>query len=179
MTLFKTCLSYFALITILWQNTAYAHKPSDSYLTIHVNNQASITKNSASKKVLSGQWDIALRDLDFTIGLDSNANSEITWQEVKTKQKDIFAYALARLTIESNRQSCSITPQQMLIDKHTDGAYAVIKFIINCPTEINKLKISYTLFSNIDPSHRGLLKLNYLDNDNQNAPKSIIKRVIY
>ena len=183
MTLFKTCLSYFALITILWHNTAYAHKPSDSYLTIHVNNQASITKNSANKKVLNGQWDIALRDLDFAIGLDSNANSEITWQEVKTKQKDIFAYALARLTIDSNRQSCSITPQQMLIDKHTDGAYAVIKFIINCPTNINhkvnKLKISYALFSNIDPSHRGLLKLNYLDNDNQNAPKSIIKTAIF
>ena len=183
MTLFKTCLSYFALIIVLWHNTAYAHKPSDSYLTINVNNQASITKNSADKKVLNGQWDIALRDLDFAVGLDSNANSEITWQEVKTKQKDIFAYALARLTIDSNRQSCSITPQQMLIDKHTDGAYAVIKFIINCPTNINhkvnKLKISYALFSNIDPSHRGLLKLNYLDNDNQNAPKSIIKTAIF
>jgi hypothetical protein len=29
-----------------------------------------------------GQWDIALRDLDFAIGLDTDADGEITWGEV-------------------------------------------------------------------------------------------------
>ena len=38
-----------------------AHKPSDSYLTLRVDGAT-----------ISGQWDIALRDLDFAIGLDAN-----------------------------------------------------------------------------------------------------------
>ena len=48
-------------------NTALAHKPSDSYL---------ILKIDGAK--VQGQWDIALRDLDFAIGLDGNGNGEIT-----------------------------------------------------------------------------------------------------
>ena len=34
-----------------------------------------------------GELDIALRDLDYAIGLDEDTNSEITWQEVLNKQK--------------------------------------------------------------------------------------------
>lgn len=187
MSFLKTYLSYFALILMLWHNTVYAHKPSDSYLTIHINNQTSTAKKSQAidtnnlltGNLLTGQWDIALRDLDFAIGLDTNANSEITWQEVETKQADIFAYALARLTLKNNQQKCSITPQQMLVDTHTDGAYAVIKLMIDCPTAVNKLTIDYALFSNIDPSHRGLLKINYVETDKNNTAKTIAKTAIF
>ena len=51
---------------------ALAHKPSDSYLSIAVDGDK-----------LHGQWDIALRDLDFAIGLDSNGDGDITWGELK------------------------------------------------------------------------------------------------
>ena len=183
---FSTLHFTLIFISFFWHNTAYAHKPSDSYLTIHVNNQAStnikskiITELNNKKSLLSGQWDIALRDLDFAIGLDTNANSEITWQEVKIQEKAIFAYALARLTIDNNQQKCSILSNKMLIDDHTDGAYAVIKFNIDCPNVVNKLTLGYALFSNIDPSHRGLLKINYFVNDQQNTPKSITKTAIF
>jgi hypothetical protein len=36
---------------------AYAHKPSDSYLTLKIDGETII-----------GQWDIGLRDLDFRAG---------------------------------------------------------------------------------------------------------------
>ena len=68
-----------ALLTLT--NTAYAHKPSDSYLALKVENQ-----------FVQGRWDIALRDLDYAIGLDSDDNGELTWDEVRTKHKDIAAY---------------------------------------------------------------------------------------
>ena len=186
MTVFKTCFSFLTFLLIGWQNTAFAHKPSDSYLTIHVNNQVSTSSNTqivtepiGKKAILSGQWDIALRDLNFAIGLDTDANTEITWQEVITKEKDIFAYALARLTIESSLKNCQITPQQLMIDNHTDGAYAVIKFGFDCPNAVNQLTINYALFANIDPSHRGLLKINYFVNNHQNAPQAITKTAIF
>lgn len=143
------------LFLSLWHGAAYAHKPSDSYLALSV--QKNINHNTAT-----GQWDIALRDFDYAIGLDANANSEITWQEVLNKQKEIYAYALTRLSIKNNQAACSLLPKQLLVDHHTDGAYAVIKFNVDCKKEINDLNLNYTLFSDLDPSHRGLLKLDYV-----------------
>ena len=73
-----------ALLLLFAASLAYAHKPSDSYLAIRVEGSN-----------LSGQWDIALRDLDFAIGLDSNGDGDITWGEVRARHADIAAYALA------------------------------------------------------------------------------------
>ncbi|MFY9957143.1 hypothetical protein [Bradyrhizobium sp.] len=44
---------------------AAAYKPSDSYLSLRLNGQEII-----------GQWDVALRDLDYAIGLDSNNDGD-------------------------------------------------------------------------------------------------------
>jgi HupE / UreJ protein len=148
----------------LCHSVAHAHKPSDSYLGIQVAN------NTAA-----GQWDIALRDLDFAIGLDVNANSEITWQEVQAKQPDIFAYALARLSFKNQQAICDLTPTQLLIDSHTDGAYAVINFNIACTKNISNLNINYSLFADIDPTHRGLLRLEYVEKVAENSPTEQIK----
>ena len=105
------------------------------------------------------QWDIALRDLDYAIGLDENGNSEITWQEVLNKQNEIRAYAFSRLGIKNAQQTCPVQAQHLLIDDHTDGAYAVIQFHSLCNKKIETLNLEYHLFSDIDPSHRGLLNL--------------------
>jgi hypothetical protein len=53
---------------------------------------------------VQGQWDIALRDLDFAIGLDQDSDGDITWGEVKAKHEDIAAYALARLAVGAWRR---------------------------------------------------------------------------
>ena len=151
------------LLLSLWHGAAYAHKPSDSYLALSVQNNS--TQKNINHNLATGQWDIALRDFDYAIGLDANANSEITWQEVQTKQKEIYAYALARLSIKNNQAACSLKPKQLLIDHHTDGAYAAIQFNVDCKKAINNLNINYTLFSELDPSHRGLLKLEYFTAD--------------
>ena len=139
-----------AVLLCLSSANAYAHKPSDSYLWMTVQ----------ENKVV-GQWDIALRDLDFAIGLDENGNHAITWQEVVNKQKEIQAYAFARLNIQNKKTDCPIQYGQTLIDHHTDGNYAVMEFSANCNDKINQLVVRYTLFSDLDPSHRGLLKLDY------------------
>src|ERR1700681_1388003 len=99
----------FALVFLLslWAALAHAHKPSDSYLALWVQGEH-----------VTGQWDIALRDLDFAIGLDADGNGEITWGEVKAKRKDIIAYAMARLAIAAGQADCPITNTEELIDNH-------------------------------------------------------------
>jgi HupE/UreJ protein len=131
---------------------ARAHKPSDSYLSITVG-EAGIT----------GQWDIALRDLDFALGLDADGNGAITWGEVRAKHAEIAAYALARLAVRADDAACRIEPGSQQIDAHTDGAYTVLPLAIRCAAQTPvQVTLDYTLFADLDPQHRGLLNLQAL-----------------
>jgi hypothetical protein len=134
---------------------AHAHKPSDSYLTLDVGDN-----------IINGQWDIALRDLDYAIGLDANGDGAITWGEVRAKHTDIAAYAMARLQLSAEGQPCAANVTEHLVDDHTDGAYAVLRFNAECPVIKEMLQARYALFFDIDPQHRGLLKLQYQDISN-------------
>lgn len=133
---------------VMWATAAHAHKPSDSYLSL-----------SLQGGVIAGQWDIALRDLDFAIGLDADGNGEITWGEVKAKRHDISAYALARLAIAAGQDPCPLMKSGDFIDNHSDGAYAVLYFTAACPHKPDSLSVTYRLFFDIDPQHKGLLRL--------------------
>ncbi len=123
---------------------ASAHKPSDSYLTLAVDGDT-----------VRGQWDIALRDLEFAIGLDDDGDGQLTWDEIRAKHQAIAAYALARLTITG----CPVTAGEQLIDNHTDGAYTVLRFTAACSVAPKQLQVGYRLFADIDPQHKGLLKV--------------------
>jgi hypothetical protein len=129
---------------------AFAHKPSDSYLAISV--------EGADVK---GQWDIALRDLDFAIGLDDDGNGDITWGEVKAHRNDIAAYSLARLKLRSGGADCPVHATGFLADDHSDGAYSVMRFEGTCQAESDSIEIGYSLFADIDPQHKGLLRLEH------------------
>jgi hypothetical protein len=144
---------------------AQAHKPSDSYLSIAVQPDGEVT----------GRWDIALRDLDFAIGLDADGDGRITWGEVRSRHAAIAAYAAARLTLAADGHGCAVSVGEQLVDEHTDGAYTVMPLRFDCssrigaasggapggapPGSLTQLTLGYTLFADIDPQHRGLLNL--------------------
>lgn len=128
----------------------WAHKPSDSYLALKVEGAR-----------IEGQWDIALRDLDFAIGLDANADGAVTWGEVRARHAEIAAYAMSRLQLSNEGTACPAQVNAHLIDDHTDGAYAVLRFTAQCPAVLHKLQAHYGLFFDIDPQHKGLLRLEY------------------
>jgi hypothetical protein len=135
---------------------AQAHKPSDSYLTISVDGAQ-----------VSGRWDIALRDLDFAIGLDADGDGNITWGEVRAQHAAIAAYAAARLQLQADGVACPIEVGAQAVDEHTDGAYTVLPLRFACAAAgvapaagaPGALTLRYTLFADIDPQHRGLLNL--------------------
>ena len=129
---------------------AYAHKPSDSYLALKIEGP-----------LVQGQWDIALRDLDFAIGLDSNGNGEITWGELRSRHDAIAAYALPRLKIQSEGEPCPTHTSAHLVDNHSDGAYAVLRFVAECAKPVTTLDLNYSLLFDVDPQHKGLLRVEY------------------
>lgn len=127
---------------------AHAHKPSDSYLILKV-----------TEGRVEGQWDIALRDLEYAIGLDANGDGEITWGELSARHGEVAAHALARLKITTGGKACTLQAVDHLVDHHSDGAYAVLKFNAACPESGDRLSIGYTMFFDLDPTHRGLARI--------------------
>ncbi|MGR9035231.1 MAG: HupE/UreJ family protein [Gammaproteobacteria bacterium] len=149
MRLFRILLSvvFFACV-----QTGYAHKASDSYLNLKV-----------TEDRIEGRWDIAVRDLDYAIGLDANSDGAITWGELRGKRGAVYAYAFSRLKIGSGTSRCRIAPKHFLVDHHTDGAYSVVPFDVNCEDSSPTLTIDYSLLFDLDPQHRGLLRIDYRD----------------
>ena len=137
-----------AVFTLAWGSLAHAHKASDSYLRVIVDDTR-----------VNAQWDIALRDLDAVLALDANGDGLLSWGEVRRRQADIASYALARLTLSSEGVACPAGPVQQLIDEHTDGAYIVLRFEPHCAQPVRALQVDYHLFAGIDAGHRGLLNL--------------------
>jgi hypothetical protein len=130
---------------------AAAHKPSDSYLSIAVEGTH-----------VRGQWDIALRDLDYAIALDSDDDGALTWGEVRRQMGRITAYAFERLALRLGSLPCTPNVEDLLIDHHVDGAYAVLRFVADgCEGAADDaaLAVTYRLFFDVDPQHRGLVQV--------------------
>lgn len=135
-----------ALTALLWlvaAGAASAHKASDSYLQV-----------DGSKAGLTVRWDIALRDLDAAIDLDTDEDGKLTWAEVKAGWPKIESYAIARLSIDG----CALRPTGRALERRNDGAYAVMFLASDCvPSE--PPAIAYSLFPEVDPTHRGIAKI--------------------
>jgi hypothetical protein len=135
------------LALLVCQMTAWAHKASDSYLVVDVQGKA-----------VSAQWDIALRDIDFALGLDGDGNAEITWGELRARQSDVSAWALSRLALTRDGV-CPLQVTGLQVDDHTDGGYAVLHLRGTCPGASGALGLQYRLLFDLDKLHRGLLRL--------------------
>lgn len=135
---------------------ALAHKASDSYLMLDIQGRE-----------IAGQWDIALRDIDFALGLDADGNGEITWGELRARHGEIDGWALGRLALDRGGV-CELQVTDHLVDSHTDGAYAVLRLAGRCPSGGGELKLNYRLLFDLDSLHRGLLRLD-LDGATQTA----------
>ena len=138
------------VITLVLYIPAWAHKPSDSYLTVRA---------TGANANLSIRWDIALRDLDYVLQLNSAGNGELTWGEVRRRESDILKLAVARLAFTAAGTACPIVAAgPMMLDKHSDGTYAVLSLNAQCASLDAPLKARYSMLFDVDPSHRGLVQ---------------------
>ena len=141
------------LSTLLGMNPAWAHKPSDSYLTLRA---------TEGQNAVAVRWDIALRDLDYVLTLDRDGNGELTWGEVRQRDADITRLAISRLALTADGADCPLsTAGPMMLDGHSDGNYAVLNLTAQCAGDgalKAPLKLNYSMLFDVDPSHRGLVQ---------------------
>jgi hypothetical protein len=131
-------------------NTA-AHSASDAYLTLEASSP------SGGESVVRAQWDIALRDLDFVLGLDADGDGVITWRELRERQEAVARYAYGFVSATAGGKACALRPVHQRVANHADGAYAALIFDIACPGSAAKVKLDYRAFFAVDPSHRCIL----------------------
>jgi hypothetical protein len=141
---------FLTLVSLLLSASAWAHKPSDSYLTLRAAQDSSD---------IAVRWDIALRDLDYVLQLDRDGNGELSWGEVRQREADIVSLANSRLALNAGGAACPwAATQPLMLDNHSDGTYAVLQMNARCASLAGDLKARYSLFFDVDPTHRGLVQ---------------------
>ncbi len=136
------------LLTLAVAAPAEAHKPSDSYLTLTVRGAR-----------VDGRWDIALRDLDYAMGLDRDGDGSVTWGELRAREADVAGLAFSHLSLRGDASPCPTTTRGLQVARHSDGAYAVLLFDAACAAEPRTLDVDYQLFFDVDPQHHGIVRI--------------------
>lgn len=137
---------------------AWAHKPSDSYLTLTVGEAGRV----------GVVWHVALRDLDSELSLDANDDGRLTWGEVRGRWGDLRRFAQAHLRLTHAGEACALQTerdgeaQQPALTEHTDGRYAVFGWTQQCASSPGQpwsnVTVDYDLFALSDPTHRGIVR---------------------
>jgi hypothetical protein len=139
--------TWFTLL-LLGSVTARAHQLSDSFLVLEVTNSQII-----------GHWDIAVKDLQHAKGidpLDQKFTDPRAWDsEREMKSLDV----LSRLKLRIDGAPVEIKPVDYSTELYNDGPYAAMYFEIALPKDAKRLQVQYRLFSEVDSSHRGLMRL--------------------
>jgi hypothetical protein len=137
------------LALLLSSQATFAHKASDSYLILRTD----------AEHHLSGEWQLALRDLDDMLGLDVNEDGVITWGELRTHRQAVTSFALFHLTIFADQSIVETHVTDLLAEEHSDGTYAVLQLAMPTAVVHSHLSVKYDAFFTVDPLHRGLLRI--------------------
>ena len=138
----------FVLLVLLLSTAAFAHKGSDAYWTL-----------GATGNTVSGRFDVALRDLDLIVPLDTDGDGAITWKEVLAQRATIDSTLQHSLRLTQSSSPCPLVFGSPEIVQHSDGAYLAVPVSATCPTDITRLTARYALLFDADAQHRGLLSV--------------------
>jgi HupE / UreJ protein len=135
-----------AFVALLWLacTCASAHISSNGFLTLN-----------ATRSQFTGTLELAIRDAELAVGVDTNRDAAVTWGEIRTHQSDLEAYVRERLTVSG----CAMQFGALQINARVDGSYLWLPFAGTCSAALHDLRIDYRMLQDVDPSHRGLLAI--------------------
>lgn len=137
-----------ALLLIL-SNSVVAHQLSTSYIIAQLDETGRI----------SGEWQLGLSDLELAVGLDLNANGQLTWGEVTSRQAEIASYLAENLHLSRGGQPCNLRFEAMeRLQDHANEAFAVTDFSAQCALS-GALLVKYSAIFALDSSHEMVLNI--------------------
>ena len=144
-------LPFLAVLWMAWN--ACAHQPGLSYLSL-----------APEPTTLKGRLDVALRDIELSIGLDEDNNGSVTYEELLHRQPAIGEYMLKNLHLRADEADLPLKIDEHKVASDQDGVYAVVEFSAAWDKIPRKLEVSCRLFSEVDPNHRTLSQLEFEGN---------------
>ena len=149
-------LALFSLLTAL---LAHAHSSSNSYLTL-----------STTGPALTLRADVHMRDLDLIFDLDANRDGQVTWGEAQARSPELNDWLGQGIVLTAAGQKCALGRADIQASEHADGTYLSALWVVNCPgvssaaeTAEARLALLYDLIFAQDSLHRGLLKVDFGD----------------
>jgi hypothetical protein len=95
--------------------------------------------------------------------VDANGDGKVTWGELHEASPRLAAYVAAHLKFAADGAGCATHFGELQVTARVDGNYAWLPFTSTCPARARELDIHYRVLEGIDPSHRGLLRLDSED----------------
>jgi hypothetical protein len=129
---------------------AEAHEPSRAYLTLAVEHDR-----------VEGRLDVAIRDLEDAIGIDTNGDRVITWSEIESGRGAMLAYVRSRVRLTRDGGPCDLAFRGGSLDRHAETPFAVMEIAGSCSGAASRagVTVDYGLLFGIDATHRALLRL--------------------
>lgn len=136
------------LLMLIAVGAAQAHISSSGFLVIHAEGQT-----------LNGSMELAIRDAELAVGVDTNNDGKITWGELRASEPKLAQYVAEHLNLSAADSNCPLKFQALQVNERVDGNYVWLPFTAQCAISTKRLTVHYSLMDGIDPSHRGLLTL--------------------
>lgn len=146
----KTFYSFWCgLLLLIIPYLSQAHQLSTSYLTGSFNDTGMFT----------GEWQVRLYDVEQAIGLDTDGDGKLRWQELQTRTDAVTQYLQYHLKFSRGQNSCTTTIEpHWQIDSHFNEGYVVLPLRAQCAIR-GDVTIQYSGFFEIDSQHKLLVTL--------------------
>ncbi len=137
------------LILCVFSNLSQAHQLSTSYLSGSFDNIG----------VFNGEWQVRLYDLEQAIGIDTDGDGNLRWQELQNRADVVTNYLQYHLEFSRAHHDCTLALESdWKIDTHFNEGYAVLPVRVQCPID-GEVTISYSAFFEIDSQHKLLVSM--------------------
>jgi len=134
------------LLAILAAAPVSAHMTSYGFL-----------KADLGAESVAGQLELAVRDLDIAYQLDADGDGKVTWDELRSREQEIAERVLAKVSIGSRVEACTLAPGTLALDIRGGETYAIFPFSGRCEELGRMVRVGYDLMFDIDAQHRALV----------------------
>lgn len=108
---------------------------------------------------VSGQLELAVRDLDLVYALDADGDGNVTWGELRKRESELASLVLQKISIGPAKAPCDLVPGAIAIDSRGGESYVIFPFTGACEVLGSQVRVGYDLMFGLDAQHRGLVDL--------------------
>lgn len=125
-----------------------AHSASTAWLSLKV-----------SESTIEGTWDIAVRDVDLALTLDADRDGRVTWGEIRRRRSEIEAWALGGLSLATGGIEIPLKVTRVAVSTASETECLQLQIRGTGVPSGRSLTLKYRLLLDLDPMHRGLVRV--------------------